>query len=154
MDLYGTKLYGIVQNYLLCCWLHFAWKRFLVDNQWHLRFCGRFQDAWSTTTYLKTPNCFQKLFCWRWFGNEWAYDEFTLKWKKRFNTLWECLLINFLLKTTLSTTFSPFLFLTVDFIHGHGQGNLPSCPGLVKIVVNFLHRVCTMLQLICTFTLS
>ena len=112
------------------------------------------QDARSITTYLKTPHCFGKLFCWRWFGNEWAYDDFTLKWKKRFNTLWECLLINFLLKTTLSTTFSPFLFLTVDFIHGHGQGNLPSCPGLVKIVVNFLHRVCTMLQFICTFTLS
>ena len=90
------------------------------------------------------------------FGCKWNYDDFALEWKKRYNMLWKCLLIHFLLKTTLSTTFSPFLyFLTIDFFfHGRGQGNLPSCPGPVKIVVNFLHRVCTMLQLICTFTLS
>ena len=62
-------------------------------------------------------------------------------------------LFAFGLNDTLDHIFTFFIIWPAIF-HGLGQENFISCPGPVKIVVNFLHRVCTMLWMICTETLS
>ena len=124
-----------------------------LNNQSHLRFEEIF-TMHELKSLIWKLHCFWQLFClfdWQWFWYEWAYDDL----KKRFNTLWKCLLIHFLLKTTLSTTFSPFFqFLTIDLFMVTAKGTKSVFLAPVKIVVNFLHRVCTMLQLIWTCTLS
>ena len=94
---------------------------------------------------MKTTQLFLNITDWIW-----AYDEFALLMKNATTRLKMLAYSLFALNDTLDHIFTFFIFLTIDFFHGHGQENLTSCPGPVKIVVNFLHRVCTMLQMICT----
>ena len=65
------------------------------------------------------------------FGCKWNYDDFALEWKKTLQYALKTLAYSFLLKTTLSTTFSPFFIFDHWFFSWSRPGELTqlSWPG-------------------------
>lgn len=127
-----------------------------LNNQSHLQF-NEVLGMHELKSLIWKIHCFWQLFCLfncRWFWYEWAYDDFALSWKNASIRFENACLFTFCLKRHSRPHFHLFSFLTIDFFMVTARGTNSVFLAPVKIVVNFLHRVCTMLQLIWTCTLS
>ena len=122
---------------LHCFWQLFSIWSLDISGGWHL---------WTSSLFC--------LFNWRWFWYEWAYDDFALSWKNASIRFENACLFTFCLKRHSRPHFHLYFIFDHWFFMVTAGRTKSVFLAPVKIVVNFLHRVCTMLQLICTFTLS